>query len=69
MKALLLMFGAAGGLLLAGCESDIAPGSEVPGKFQRGIRGEGELYEPDHSPIPGSPSYDPSIREQSRVGD
>jgi hypothetical protein len=69
MKALLLLFGVAGGFLLAGCESDIAPGTEIPQKFERGIRGQGELYETDRSPVPGSPGYDPSIREESRVGD
>jgi hypothetical protein len=61
MKALLTLLCVAGGLSLAGCESDVAPGSEVPGKLQRGIRGEGTLYQPDRS-------NDPEIREESRVG-
>jgi hypothetical protein len=68
MKALLLLFGLYAGILLVGCESDIAPGSEIPGKFERGIRGQGQLYETDRSPVPGSPNYDPSMRDESRVG-
>jgi hypothetical protein len=63
MKAFLLLLGvAAAGLLLAACESDVADGTEVPQKFQRGIRGNGTLYQPDRS-------ADPMIREESRVGD
>ncbi len=66
MKALLFLLSA--GLLLTGCESDVAPGTEVPGKFQRGIRGEGTLYQSDRSSVPGSPNYDPMIREDARTG-
>ena len=61
MKAFLALFCTVSALALSGCESDIAPGSEVPEKFERGIRGQGTLYQPDRS-------NDPEIREQSRVG-
>ncbi len=61
MKLLFTILCATSGLFLAGCESDVAPGSEVPGKLERGIRGQGTLYQPDRS-------NDPEIREESRVG-
>jgi hypothetical protein len=48
--------------LLQGCESDLPPQpSQVPGKLERGITGQGTLYQPDRS-------NDPIIKEQSRVG-
>lgn len=47
---------------MVGCESDLPPErSEVANTFQRGVRGQGTLYQPDRS-------NDPLIREQSRVG-
>jgi len=61
MKLTLTLLCASAGLFFAGCESDVAPGSEVPEKFERGIRGQGTLYQPDRS-------NDPEIREESRVG-
>ncbi len=62
MRAFLVLFSASAAIVLcAGCESDVAPGTEVPGKLERGIRGEGTLYQPDRS-------NDPMIREESRVG-
>jgi hypothetical protein len=69
MKVIILLFlPVFGASLLTSCESDIASGTEVPEKFERGIRGQGKLYEPDHSPNPGSPNYDPSVREEARSG-
>lgn len=68
MKRLLLLFTAFGGLVLSGCESDIGSGTEVPETFKRGIRGGGELFEPDNSPFPESHSYNPAIREELRAG-
>jgi hypothetical protein len=48
--------------LIVGCENDLPPQpSQVPGKLERGISGQGTLYQPDRS-------SDPVIREQSRVG-
>jgi hypothetical protein len=61
MKAFLTLLCTVSGLALTSCESDVAPGSEVPEKFERGIRGQGTLYQPDRS-------NDPEIREESRVG-
>lgn len=49
-------------LLLASCESDMPPeANPVPGKLQRGMSGQGTLYQPDRT-------ADPIIREESRVG-
>jgi hypothetical protein len=53
-----------------GCESELPPNgadpgiapSQVPGRVQRGLSGQGTLYQPDRS-------SDPVINEQSRVGD
>jgi hypothetical protein len=63
MERFLLMLALlAGCVLLPGCESDLPPEpSQLPGKLERGITGQGTLYQPDR----GS---DPLIREQSRVG-
>ena len=63
MKVILFALSAlAANFLLAGCESDLPPQpSQVPTKLQRGITGQGTLYQPDR----GS---DPMIREESRVG-
>jgi hypothetical protein len=63
MKAFLAMLSAAAALLgFAGCETEMPPArSEVPTKLQRGISGQGTLYQPDRT-------GDPVIREQSRVG-
>jgi hypothetical protein len=48
--------------LFVGCENDLPPQpSQVPAKLERGISGQGTLYQPDRS-------ADPVIREQSRVG-
>ncbi len=48
--------------MLAGCESDLPPQpSGVPNKIQRGMTGQGTLYQPDRS-------GDPIIREDTRVG-
>jgi hypothetical protein len=48
--------------VLAGCESDLPPTpSQVPNKLERGVTGQGTLYEPDRT-------SDPMIREESRVG-
>ncbi len=57
-------------LAFAGCESEIPadrtdPGiapSQVPNRVERGLSGQGTLYQPDRS-------SDPVIREESRVGD
>ncbi len=48
-------------LALAGCENEIPPSKEPTNKFQRGISGQGSVYQPDVT-------NDPIIREQSRVG-
>jgi len=63
MKVRLLLLSAISATaLLAGCETDMPPQpSEVPGKLQRGMKGQGTLYQPDRS-------ADPIIREESRVG-
>lgn len=62
MKACLLSLGALAVLMLAGCENDLPPErSAVPDKLQRGIKGQGTLYQPDRS-------GDPIIREDTRVG-
>ncbi len=63
MKAFLVVCAAlAAGAIFSGCESDLprTPG-EPTAKLQRGITGQGTLYQPDQS-------GDPVIREQSRVG-
>lgn len=52
----------AGLLLLTGCENDVPPAPTAgPNKLERGITGQGTLYQPDRT-------NDPVIREQSRVG-
>jgi hypothetical protein len=63
MQRFLVLFAlAALVVLLQGCENDLPPQpSQVPGKLERGITGQGTLYQPDRS-------NDPLIREQSRVG-
>ena len=62
MKACLIPLGALAVLMLAGCESDLPPEpSVVPNKIQRGMTGQGTLYQPDRS-------SDPIIREDTRVG-
>ncbi len=63
MQRVLLLLGAlAAAALLPACESDLPPQpSQVPGKLERGITGQGTLYQPDRT-------ADPMIREQSRVG-
>ena len=62
MKACLIPLGALAVLMLAGCESDLPPEpSGVPNKIQRGMTGQGTLYQPDRS-------SDPIIREDTRVG-
>jgi hypothetical protein len=68
MKVIPFFFAVVVGSLLTSCESDVASGTEVPEKFERGIRGQGELYEPDEPAIPGFPAYDLSVREASRSG-
>jgi len=64
MKAFLVLLSAtAAGVLFSACESDVAPDpANDPGqKLQRGVTGQGTLYQPDRT-------GDPLIREQSRVG-
>jgi hypothetical protein len=64
MKAFLVLLTAAAVIvILVGCESDVAPdpANEAGEKLQRGVTGQGTLYQPDRS-------GDPLIREQSRVG-
>lgn len=68
MKASLVLLTVIAAGFLAGCESDIAPGSEVPGKFERGIRGKGTLYERDRSSSPGDRAYDPIAGEDAHAG-
>jgi predicted small lipoprotein YifL len=54
---------------LQGCESELPPdnsnaslnAAKVPERFERGLEGQGTLYQPDRS-------SDPVIREESRVG-
>ena len=62
MKAispLLLIVGACIGL--CACESDVPPAQTAGNKLERGLTGQGTVYQPDRS-------NDPIIREQSRVG-
>jgi hypothetical protein len=63
MQRFLVLFAlAAFGALLQGCENDLPPQpSQVPGKLERGVTGQGTLYQPDRS-------SDPIINETSRVG-
>ena len=63
MKAFALPLGAlVAALFFAGCETDLPPEqSAVPSKLQRGISGQGTLYQPDRT-------SDPIIREETRVG-
>ena len=52
----------ASAFFLGGCEADLPPApSQVPGKIERGLSGQGTLYQPDRT-------SDPVIREESRVG-
>jgi hypothetical protein len=61
-RLLLLPALVAAAVWLPGCESDLPPQpSQVPAKLERGITGQGTLYQPDRT-------SDPVIREQSRVG-
>lgn len=55
---------AATGLLFSGCETDVSPDHNRPNaaeRFHRGMRGEGQITQPDRS-------GDPLIRENTRVG-
>jgi len=61
MKALLLPILCAASLLLGACESDMPPRSTAENPLQRGLRGEGQLTQPDRSD-------DPIIRETTRTG-
>jgi hypothetical protein len=63
MQRVLILLGLlAAAVLLPACESDLPPQpSQVPGKIERGLSGQGTLYQPDRT-------SDPVIREQSRVG-
>lgn len=63
MKVFLLMLSAVSALvLLPGCENDLPPApSQLPAKLERGVTGQGTLYQPDRT-------SDPMIREESRVG-
>lgn len=64
MKAILVTLSAVlAGIILPGCETDVAPdpAAQAGQKLQRGITGQGTLYQPDRT-------GDPMIREQSRVG-
>ena len=62
MKAIsALLCIACGCLALGGCESDVPPAPEAKNKLERGLTGQGTVYQPDRS-------NDPIIREQSRVG-
>ena len=49
------------GVALTGCESDMPPPSAADNPIQRGLRGEGQLTQPDKSD-------DPIIRETTRTG-
>jgi hypothetical protein len=46
---------------LSACHREDSPAQRVAAKLQRGLRGDGTLYQPDHS-------NDPIVRETSRVG-
>ena len=59
MKAFLVPTFIAAGLALAGCESDMPPPARTDNALQRGLRGEGQLVQPDRS-------GDPIIRETAR---
>ncbi len=48
-------------LALVGCETELPPDRAAAHKIERGITGQGTVYQPDKS-------NDPIIREQSRVG-
>lgn len=63
MKVPLMLLGVcAAALFLPACENDLPPApSQVPSKLERGVTGQGTLYQPDRS-------NDPMIREESRVG-
>ena len=64
MKATPALLGAAAiGLLFSACETELPPqpANQATTKLQRGISGQGTLYQPDTT-------SDPIIKEQSRVG-
>ena len=62
MKAfLILLLCAAAGFAFSGCETDMPPNPHAENPVQRGLRGEGNLTQPDRSD-------DPLIREQTRTG-
>lgn len=56
-RVILLLSAVAACMWTCGCESDVQPGSEVPHKIQRGIRGQGTLYQPEQpsGPVIGDP--------------
>ncbi len=57
--ASILLVGAC--LAFAACENDLPPGEPAAQKLERGVTGQGTVYQPDKS-------NDPLIREQTRVG-
>ena len=61
MKASLVPILFVAGVALTGCESDMPPSSSADNPIQRGLRGEGQLTQPDKSD-------DPIIRETTRTG-
>lgn len=72
MKALCVpfLFGAFA-MALAGCESDMPPEPNRPNPIQRGITGEGRLYQQDKhdDPFINEPApADPNIEEHTRTG-
>ena len=46
---------------LVGCETDMPPDQGADDRLARGLRGEGQLVQPDRT-------EDPFIREQTRTG-
>lgn len=62
MKALIALVLLAGvSLALVGCETELPPGEVAAKKLERGLTGQGTVYQPDKS-------NDPIIREETRVG-
>ena len=61
MKAFLVPILFAAGVALTGCESDMPPSPVADNPLQRGLRGEGQIVQPDRSD-------DPIIRETTRTG-
>jgi len=61
MKAFLVPFLVAAGVALTSCESDMPPPPATDNPLQRGLRGEGQITQPDRSD-------DPIIRETTRTG-